>query len=364
MRSLYLVSSCGANGRIFLVDLDEKKTRPIFAGDSRGIGLCENGAWVACNGDLIQLNSNFKINQKYRIVAEGLQAKIRRNIFLKNLVIGPDSSSALVRKLTRGLEHLLPRLPLRRMSLDLHDVSIYQNVLYVVLSRYNCIAMFQVEQERILQPAGFIYIDTHDDDLRHVNSIYPAPNGLYMTMFSLKGRDINSKKRWSEMLDGGLVLIKWEDIQVQRNHYAKCQKSLNGKPEAIRYEIIYQGIIHPHSIQFFDNWFYVCESADHRICRISSNGKIVERFAHLPGGYIRGLHVDGEKIIVGVSTTKNHSTAKKKWGEAGLWYANQPLGLMDDGYNWEFVPVPAVSEIYDIKKLQNISQTNGQYQFI
>ena len=351
MRSLYLVSSCGANGSIFLVDLDQKKTRPIFANDSRGIGLCENGAWVACNGDLIQLNSNFKVNQKYRIVAEGLQAKIRRNIFLKNLVIGPDSSSAIVRKLTRGLERLLPRLPLRRMSLDLHDVSIYQNVLYVVLSRYNCIAMFQVEQERILQPAGFIYIDTHDDDLRHVNSIYPAPNGLYMTMFSLKGRDINSKKRWSEMLDGGLVLIKWEDIQVQRNYYAKCQKSLNGKPEAIRYEIIYQGIIHPHSIQFFDNWFYVCESADHRICRISSNGKIVERFAHLPGGYIRGLHVDDKKIVAGASTTKNHSTAKKKWEVAGLWYANQPSKFIDDGYSWEFLSVPDVTEIYDIKKL-------------
>ena len=361
MKSLYLVSSCGSNGRIFLVDLDQQKTRPIFAGDSRGIGLCENGAWVACNGNLIRLDSNFKINQKYRIAAEGLQAKLRRNIFYKNLIIGPDSSSALVRKLTRGFECLLPRLPLRRMSLDVHDVNIYQNVLYVVMSRYNCVAMFQVEQERILHPLGFIYIDTHDDDLRHVNSIYPASNGLYMTMFSLKGRDINSKKRWSQMLDGGLVLIKWEDIQAQRNH--TCQVSQNRKPEAIRYEVIYKGIIQPHSIQFFDNWFYVCESADHRICRISPNGKIVERVAQLPGGYIRGLHVDKKKIVAGASTTKNHSTAKKKWEVAGLWYANQPSKL-DDGYSWEFLSVPDVTEIYDIKKLQNISQTNGQYQFI
>ena len=359
MKSLYLVSSCGSNGRIFLVDLERKKTRPIFVGDSRGIGLCENGAWVACNGDLIRLDSNFKINHKYRIAAEGLHAKLRRNIFLRNLVIGPDSSSALVRKLTRGFERLLPRLPLRRMSLDLHDVSIYQNVLYVVMSRYNCIAMFQVDQERILQPTGFIYIDTHDDDLRHVNSICPAFGGLYMTMFSLKGRDINSKKRWSQMLDGGLILIKWEDIQAQRNHYAKCQVSQKRGP--VRYEIIYKGIIHPHSIQFFDNWFYVCESADHRICRVSPTGERIECVAQLPGGYIRGLHVDDKKIVAGASTTQNHSTAKKKWGEAGLWYANQPLGLMDDGYNWKFLSIPDVSEIYDIKKLKNISQTNGQY---
>lgn len=364
MKSLYLVSSCGSNGRIFLIDLEEKKTWPILAGNSRGIGLFENGVWVACNGDLIRLDSNFQINQKYRIAAEGLHAKLRRNIFFKNLVIGPDSSSALVRKLTRGLERLLPRLPLRRMSLDLHDVNLYQNVLYVVMSRYNCIAMFQVEKKNILKPLGFIYIDTYDDDLRHVNSIYPASNGLYMTMFSLKGRDINSKKRWSQMLDGGLILIKWEDIQAQRNYYAKCQESQNRKREAIRYEIIYKGIVHPHSIQFFDNWFYVCESADHRICRISPSGKVVERLAQLPGGYIRGLHVDDKKIVAGASTTKNHSTAKKKWREAGLWYANQPLGLIDDRYNWEFVPVPNVSEIYDIKKLENISQTNGQYQFI
>lgn len=359
MKSLYLVSSCGSDGSIFLVDLDQKKTWPISSGDSRGIGLCKNGAWVASNSDLIRLDRNFKINHKYRIVAEGLQAKVRRNIFFRNLVIGPDSSSALVRKLTRGFERLLPRLPLRRMSLDLHDVNIYQNVLYVVMSRYNCVAMFQVEQERILQPAGFIYIDTHDDDLRHLNSIYPASNGLYMTMFSLKGRDINSKKRWSQMLDGGLILIKWEDIQAQINHNGQVSQ----KREPVRYEIIYKGIIHPHSIQFFDNWFYVCESADHRICRISSSGKVVERFAQLPGGYIRGLYVDDKKIVAGASTTKNHSTAKKKWGEAGLWYANRPLGLTDNGYNWEFLPVPAVSEIYDIKKLQNISQTNGQYQF-
>lgn len=355
MKSLYLVSSCGSNGRIFLVDLKEKKTWPILAGNSRGIGLCENGAWVACNGDLIQLNRNFKINQKYRIAAEGLHAKLRRNIFLKNLVIGPDSSLAFVRKITRGLERVLPRLPLRRMSLDLHDVNLYQNVLYVVLSRYNCVAMFQVEQQNILQPAGFIYIDTHDDDLRHVNSIYPASNGLYMTMFSLKGRDINSQKRWSQMLDGGLILIKWEDIQAQRNH--SCQGSQ--KREPIRYETIYKGIIHPHSIQFFDNWFYVCESADHRICRISFNGKI-ERVAQLPGGYIRGLHVDGEKIIAGASATKNHSTTKKKWGEAGLWYANQPSKLDDGGYNWEFLSIPEVNEIYDIKKLEN----TGHDQFI
>ena len=357
MKSIYLVSSCGSNGRIFLVDLEEKKIRPILAGNSRGIGLCENSAWVACNGDLIRMDRNFKINHKYRIAAEGLHAKLRRNIFLKNLVIGPDSSSALVRKLTRGLERLLPRLPLRRMSLDLHDVSIYQNILYAVMSRYNCVAMFQIAQERILQPAGFIYIDTHDDDLRHVNSIYPASNGLYMTMFSLKGRDINSKKRWSQMLDGGLILIKWEDIQAQRNH------NLSQQSEPIRYEVIYQGIIHPHSIQFFDNWFYVCESADHRICRISSSGKI-ERVAQLPGGYIRGLHVDGEKIIAGASATKNHSTAKKQWEKAGLWYASQPLKLIGDGYNWEFLSVPDVSEIYDIKKLKNISQATGQYQFI
>ncbi len=360
MKSLYLVSSCGSNGSIFLADLEEKKTWPISSGNSRGIGLCENGAWVACNGDLIRLDSNFKINQRYRIAAEGLHAKLRRNIFFRNLVIGPDSSSALVKKLTRGLERLLPRLSLCRMSLDLHDVNIYQNVLYVVMSRYNCVAMFQVEGKKLLQPAGFIYIDTHDDDLRHVNSIYPASNGLYMTMFSLKGRDINSKKRWSQMLDGGLVLIKWEDIQAQSNH--NCQ--VFQKREPIRYEIIYKGIIHPHSIQFFDNWFYVCESAEHRICRISPSGKIVERFAQLPGGYIRGLHVDDKKIVVGASTTKNHSTAKKKWVEAGLWYANQPLGLMVDGYNWEFLSIPDVSEIYDIKKLKNISQTNGQYQFI
>ena len=353
MKSLYLISSCGSNGSIFLVDLEEKKTRPILAGNSRGIGLCENGAWVARNGDLIRLNSNFKINHKYQIAAEGLHAKLRRNIFFRNLVIGPDSSSALVRKLTRGLERLLPRLPLRRMSLDLHDVSIYQNVLYVVMSRYNCIAMFQVEQERILQPAGFIYIDTHDDDLRHVNSIYPASNGLYMTMFSLKGRDIKSKKRWSQMLDGGLILIKWEDIQTQRNHYAKCQVSQNGKPEAIRYEIIYKGIIHPHSIQFFDNWFYICESADHRICRILPTGEKVERVAQLPGGYIRGLHVDGEKIVAGASATKNHSTAKQQWEKAGLWYASQPAKLTDGGYNWGFLSLPDVTEIYDIKKLQN-----------
>lgn len=356
MKSLYLVSSCGSNGRIFLVDLEQKKTWSIFAGNSRGIGLCENGAWVACNGDLIRLDSNFMISQRYRIGAEGLHAKLRRNIFFRNLVIGPDSSSALVRKLTRGFERLLPRLPLRRMSLDLHDVHIYQNVLYVVLSRYNCVAMFQVEQQNILQLAGFIYIDTHDDDLRHVNSIYPSSNGLYMTMFSLKGRDINSKKRWSQMLDGGLVLIKWEDIQAQRDHYAKCQVSQKRKREAIRYEIIYEGIIHPHSIQFFDNWFYICESADHRICRISPSGKIVERVAQLPGGYIRGLHVDGEKIIAGASATQNHSTAKKQWEKAGLWYAIQPSKLIDDGYSWEFLSVPDVTEVYDIKKLQNISQ--------
>ena len=341
MKSLYLISSCGSNGRIFLVNLEQKKIWPISSGDSRGIELCEDGAWVACNGNLVQLDSNFKINQRYRIAAEGLHAKLRRNIFFRNLVIGPDSSSAFIRKSTRGLERFLPRLPLRRMSLDLHDVSIYQNVLYVVMSRYNCVAMFQVNQQNILQPAGFIYIDTHDDDLRHVNSIYPAPNGLYMTMFSLTGRDIKSKKRWSQMLDGGLVLIKWEDIQAQHR-----------KREPIRYEIIYQGIIHPHSIQFFDNWFYVCESADHRICRISSSGEKVERVAQLPGGYIRGLHVDDEKIIAGASATKNHSTAKKQWEKAGLWHASQPSKLTDGRYNWQFLSLPDVTEIYDIKKLQ------------
>lgn len=336
-----------------MVDVEKEKTWPTFSGDSRGIGLCEQSAWAACNGNLIRLDRNFKINQKYRIAAEGLHAKLRRNIFFRNLVIGPDSSSAFIRKITRGLERLLPRLPLRRMSLDLHDVSIYQNVLYVVMSRYNCVAMFQVEQQNILQPMGFIYIDTYDDDLRHVNSIYPAPNGLYMTMFSLKGRDRKSKKRWSQMLDGGLILIDWEDIQAQCNH------NLSQQREPIRYEVIYQGIIHPHSIQFFDNWFYVCESADHRICRISPNGKI-ERVAQLPGGYIRGLHVDGEKIIAGASATKNHSTAKKQWEKAGLWYANQPSKLTDGGYSWEFLSLPDVTEIYDIKKLEN----TGQDQFI
>ena len=143
------------------------------------------------------------------------------------------------------------------------------------------------------------------------------------------------------MLDGGLILIKWEDIQAQRNYYAKCQVSQNGKQGAIRYEIIYKGIIHPHSIQFFDNRFYVCESADHRICRISTQWKSCVRDLH---NFPVDIYADCmwmiKKIVAGASTTKNHSTAKKKWGEAGLWYANQPSGLMDDGYNWEFLPVP------------------------
>ena len=153
------------------------------------------GAWVACNGYLIRMDSNFQINQKYRIAAEGLHAKLRRNIFFRNLVIGPDSSSAFIRKITRGLERLLPRLPLRRMSLDLHDVSNLPKCSICCHCPGITVSLcFKLSKKNVLQPLGFIYIDTYDDDLRHVNSIYPTSNGLYMTMFSLKGRDIKFKK--------------------------------------------------------------------------------------------------------------------------------------------------------------------------
>ncbi len=351
MADQYLVSCCNIKGGLLLVTPDQGHIYPILQGNTRGICIDQKHIWSAYQGRLLCIDRKWKVRHRVHLKTSRLHPF--QNIHFGDFKIGPDANHKLWKFIGKVGRPFLARLPLRQLEADLHDVCVHKDILFLVLSKYNCVKMFQIQRrfrngiEHItLQSIGHLRIDAADRDRRHINCVCPTHQGLLLSMFSLSGRDRDRGERWAAVTDGGLVLVSWEEI----DDYIKNKKK---KPvHVFSYETLFEGVVQPHSIRIFEDVVYLCESFKCQIWRISLENSMSEVAYELPGGYLRGLHVEKDRVVVGVSTTSNHPTSRTQWKDrgAGLWFAHRSPNCNIATQDWHFFSIPEVRDVYDVER--------------
>lgn len=349
MEGKFLVSCCNARGGLVSVDLGKERVSPVLDGNTRGICIDGDHIWTAHNGALMLLDRQAQIAKKYNLKFNHFHPI--QNFYYWNFRLGIDSNNGIMRRIARILRPVLLKLPMRQLNLELHDVYVYKNTLFVVMTKFNCIGIFEISRKfkysrnhLQLIAKGHIRLHHSDTDRCHVNCIYATSQGLLITMFSLSGQGRDKIQRWAPVKDGGLVLISWSDIELYMNKKHLYNDGL------LPYRVLCQGIVQPHSIRIFGECAYVCESFASRLWRVSLKTGVAEIAFNFPGGYIRGLHLDQECVVIGASATSNHPTSKFLGIDkgAGLWYVNKHPEdeiLMKD---WSFFSLPGVRDVYDI----------------
>lgn len=117
-------------------------------------------------------------------------------------------------------------------------------------------------------------------DHHHINSITYHDKNLYMTMFS-------HGKNWRETLrpDGAIIKV----ISFEKKRFKIIKKKLN----------------QPHSILNYNNDFYYCNSQNFEVLNLKKN--LVLKL----NGYTRGLLVDKDFVLVGISQVRRFDNFTK-----------------------------------------------------
>jgi len=153
---------------------------------------------------------------------------------------------------------------------DPHSILIHNNMLYVVSTGSDEIVCTPLPLQASQQMLP-IYKTGELKDTLHINSIALVSGSLCITMFGLR-----ENERWSSARNGSI-----KNIQTG--------------------EILAHDLYHPHSLVYYENDWYVCESSMKCILK---NGKPIILFKT---GYVRGLVVNDKYIIVGISSGRKNS---------------------------------------------------------
>jgi len=195
-------------------------------------------------------------------------------------------------------------------SLDIDDKK---KIIYLVISADNSIYKVSYPSLKILDKIYIFKNNKHD--IHHLNSIKFLNNNLFVSMFSYKG--VWRKNIWN---DGALI---------KYNEKTKKKKFIKKK--------LYQ----PHSIQYFNNRFHICNSMKLEIL-INLKKKIQLN------GYTRGLLIEKKYILVGISKIRRLKNYKNQnqyiSQDAGIYYLNIARGTSN------FIKFPT-TEIFEIIKI-------------
>jgi hypothetical protein len=210
-----------------------------------------------------------------------------------------------------------------------HSISVRGSTAHIVCARTDSIMEFDPDSgARWLWRANDGGVDT-----QHMNSAVWVDDRLYLSAFGPKPE---KHALWSAAT-GGYIL------EVTTGHR------------------IIEPIYHPHSICHFDGLLYWCESATMAVC--NQSGQRLE----VGQGYVRGLVVGEDHLIVGVSRGRNMSISMdrpivssrfRETSSALLVYRHSRANLGDSTFLKE-IPIQAYGdEIYDILPLD--FSTGGQ----
>jgi hypothetical protein len=155
---------------------------------------------------------------------------------------------------------------------DVHSILVNENSLCVVSTGNEKIVSFQLPLVEDNFISETVYMPTNDNtDTVHMNSIAMFSNTPHVTMFGARVGD-----RWSSSRNGSIVNLDTKETLIE-------------------------GLHHPHSFVSQKNDWYVCESS---LKRVLKNGTPIIIFDE---GYVRGLAVNDEYIIVGLSSGRKNS---------------------------------------------------------
>lgn len=213
--------------------------------------------------------------------------------------------------------------------IDGHSIVLKDNNLYVVSTGNDSVIKYNYDQKNLKFDKPEILWKPNDsegrNDTHHLNSLYSNKDKLFISGFGLK-----KGERWSSAKNGYIF-----EIVGQRK------------------EIV--NIFHPHSVFVYENEIYYTESSTRSIKR---NNKTLIK---LDQGYTRGLHVEMNLVIIGLSSGRKNSKS------TGIINNNADPGLSEPSckilffkrrsmfnkykINDEFDFFPMHQEIYDICKI-------------
>ena len=216
-----------------------------------------------------------------------------------------------------------------------HDLLVSGGMLYVVMTRFNRIAIIDcATQKRV----GTLDIDGARCDRSHLNSLHARPDGLLLSMFSWNGK--KNLHPWREE-DGAIVKIPWGVVERFSKSGKRVDLKKNIPPPLV------DGLEQPHSFAVHRGWLYFCESFWHRVWRVPVDGGDSELVREFDGGYMRGLQVVGDFLLVGESCLKNHKTIPSHFEEISDHARVHVLDLRS-GALVHTVDIPSSAEVYHI----------------
>ena len=216
-----------------------------------------------------------------------------------------------------------------------HDLLFSGDRLFVVVTRFNRVAIIDcVTKERV----GTLNIDGARMDMSHINSLCALPEGLLLSMFSFTGK--KNLQPWRKK-DGAIIKIPW-DVVEGFSRSGKCVDTTKDIPPPM-----VSGLEQPHSFAVHQGWLYYCESFWHRVWRVPVAGGEAEFVYEFNKGYVRGLCVVGDILLIGESCPENHKQVPAHFLGSSKHALVHALDLLG-GDIVHTLDIPASAEIYHI----------------
>ena len=273
------------------------------------ISKLEKDLLITANGKNGGIYKYFSRKNKVKKVFSG---SVRGIIKINKSFICVDENKGLL-KLSNKFK-ILKRIKIEKLS-NPHGVTFNKRSkkIYLLLTSNDSIAEISYSKFSIDKIYNFKK-NNEKVDLHHLNSITYFKSNLFLTMFSIKG---NWRKNiWT---NGALVQVK----------------SLKQK----KFKIIKGGLLQPHSATFQNNKFFFCNSKTFQVMSLKKD--VILNF----NGYTRGLLIDKNFFIVGISKTRRFQNFNKKLEymslDSGFHIINRKFKTQN------FIKLPTI-DIFDI----------------
>ncbi|MFA7628292.1 MAG: DUF4915 domain-containing protein [Candidatus Dojkabacteria bacterium] len=172
---------------------------------------------------------------------------------------------------------------------DPHSILSLKDRLLIVSSGTDSVYEVFLGEDEIERESYFWSLSGKEEgsDMHHINSITKFDRDILVSGFGSKTND-----SWKETSNGFI-------FNINRGEYLR------------------KGIYHPHSLHKYKGSLYYCESVTRSLWRNETN------ILKLESGYIRGLSISRDFIVVG------SSTGRKKSKSSGKTFAISGEGIID-----------------------------------
>jgi hypothetical protein len=292
----YLFSSSSkAEGGVFLLDSGTGETRRVFSGPSRGLTAGPDGYYVVSG---------------YRNPTEGCSTIHR---------LEPEGWRA----------ERVAEFPLG----DCHDLRWIGGHFYLVASLGNQI----VRLDERCREVDRIRIVPDERDICHVNCIAESDGALYCTIFTLSPGE-RSEKRYTDAWfhEGKILRLDWS----------------RGA-----YDILYEPLAQPHSLQQFQGGLYLVESHTSSLVRVDPATRR-KRVLGAYTGFLRGMAFGPGEAVLGASLMYRKDRKRRRplsllrqWQERLFPFAGLVVVNTKTWKTRRRVPVEK-AEVYDVLCLE------------